>query len=330
MKRTKIVSVYSVCHFLVDFACAFRILSAEIPRTAELFLLYNCLAFAMQMPLGLLADRLNRNSLAAALGCGLVSASYVVPSAAGITVAAGLGNALFHVGGGVDVLNLGRGDGLLGMFVSPGALGIFLGTMLAGRALPVWLPAVVLLAAAAAIPTLCGVRSENAPFALPAARAVFPAALCLFLVVCLRSYMGLLFAFPWKNGLWAVLLVCGVVLGKTLGGILADRFGAARTAAVSLLLCALLFFFADNPLPGTIAVLLFNMTMPLTLGELARRMPGAKGFAFGLLTFALFLGFVPVYLGFPGFAGNAVFTGGAVLSLMLLLPTLLRRGGRDG
>lgn len=39
------------------------------------------------------------------------------------------------------------------------------------------------------------------------------------------------------------------------------------------------------------------MTMPVTLWAVARILPGAKGFSFGLLTFALFLGFCPSYLG---------------------------------
>ena len=50
---------------------------------------------------------------------------------------------------------------------------------------------------------------------------------------------------------------------------------------------------------GTAAVFLFNMTMPITLWAAARLIPGAKGFAFGLLTFALFLGFLPTWLGWP-------------------------------
>jgi FSR family fosmidomycin resistance protein-like MFS transporter len=139
--------------------------------------------------------------------------------------------------------------------------------------------------------------------------------------------MGMLFSFPWKSGLWAVLLVCGVVLGKTFGGFLADRFGAARASAVSLLLCAALFLFSDLPILGMLAVLLFNMTMPVTLGVLARIMPGAKGFSFGLLTFALFLGFVPAYLGLAGLGRGIVYAGGAVLSLALLLPVLVKKNG---
>ncbi|MBQ4369680.1 MAG: hypothetical protein II784_01625, partial [Oscillospiraceae bacterium] len=246
MNRIKTVSLYSVCHFLVDFACAFRVFSANAVLYPEIFLIYNFFAFAMQMPAGLLADRANRNSVFAAAGCVLVAAAYIMPSAIAIAVVAGIGNALFHVGGGIDVMNLGRGDGLLGVYVSPGAFGIFFGAMLGKNGtLPVYLPAVVLAAAAICIIALRGTRSENAGFSLSGAGGAAPAALCLFLVVCLRSYMGMLFSFPWKSGLWAVLLVCGVVLGKTFGGFLADRFGAARSSAVSLLLCAALFLFSD-------------------------------------------------------------------------------------
>ena len=37
------------------------------------------------------------------------------------------------------------------------------------------------------------------------------------------------------------------------------------------------------------------MTMPVTLWAMARVFPGAKAFAFGFLSFGLFLGFLPVY-----------------------------------
>ena len=105
--RTRL-SVYSAAHFLVDLCCAllmFRIAPAS-PNAALLFLVYNYCAFALQMPFGLLADRLNRNALVAASGCALVAFSFALPSVPlAAVIAAGLGNALFHVGGGVDVLN---------------------------------------------------------------------------------------------------------------------------------------------------------------------------------------------------------------------------------
>jgi FSR family fosmidomycin resistance protein-like MFS transporter len=117
-------------------------------------------------------------------------------------------------------------------------------------------------------------------------------------VVCLRSYVGLALNFPWKGaGFWGTALIFAVVSGKTIGGFAADRFGLAKTSLFSLGIAALLFLFPALPQAGIGAVLLFNMTMPITLWVMAKILPGAKGFAFGLLTFGLFLGFLPIYLG---------------------------------
>ncbi|MCL2160165.1 MAG: hypothetical protein FWH48_12220, partial [Oscillospiraceae bacterium] len=129
--------------------------------------------------------------------------------------------------------------------------------------------------------------------------------------------VGLASTFPWKNsGYWGILLVCAVVFGKIAGGFFADRFGATKTSLFSLGFCALLFCFWQIPLAGIAAVLLFNMTMPITLWAMAKIFPQAKGFSFGLLTFALFLGFLPVHFG----AGMSMLLvpGLAIVSMVLL------------
>ena len=55
------------------------------------------------------------------------------------------------------------------------------------------------------------------------------------------------------------------------------------------------YLLSEAAIFGLTAVFLFNMTMPLTLYLLADKFPNQPGFAFGLLTFGLFLGFLPVY-----------------------------------
>jgi FSR family fosmidomycin resistance protein-like MFS transporter len=125
-------------------------------------------------------------------------------------------------------------------------------------------------------------------------------------------------SFPWKTGVWATLLICGVVFGKAAGGFLSDRIGAVMASCLSLGLSAVLFLFSGNAVCGILAVFLFNMTMPITLWAVAKLIPGAKGFSFGLLTFALFLGFLPVQMNVP-----AVITGGVGYSLACLLSVLL-------
>ena len=62
------------------------------------------------------------------------------------------------------------------------------------------------------------------------------------------------------------------------------------------------------------------MTMPITLWAAARLLPGCKGLAFGTLTFALFLGFLPMCLGWPVlFASGSGYALGALASLGILV-----------
>ena len=323
-----LLALYSLSHFWVDLSCAllvFRAFRGEADW-AVLLLAYNFCAFAMQMPLGALADRLDRNGVLAALGCVLVAGAYLLPLPMEAVVAAGMGNALFHLGGGLDVLNGSeKRCAALGVFVSPGALGLSVGTLWGkGSGVPLAVGPAVLLLLANAILLLCrwtlgSLRSGNAPYdtAAPAGRwPVVP----LFLVVVLRSYMGMHQSFPWKGtGAWALALTAALVLGKCAGGFLADRIGAIRASNLSLGLAAALYLLSALPLPGTLAVFLFNMTMPITLWAVARAMPGAKGFTFGLLTFALFLGALPLWLGWPNLLGGpAACAGVSLVSLGLL------------
>lgn len=284
-------------------------------------LLYNFCAFALQMPLGLLADRLGRCRLWASGGCLLALGAFFLPPTAA-AVCAGVGNAAFHIGGGLDTLNSHEKSGALGIFVSPGALGLFLGGLSASSLPPVVGVAVCGLSAAAVL-LFCRGPENAAPSLHAAAQNGVPAALlCLFLVVVLRSALGLAFQFPWKASL-ALPFTPAVVLGKTCGGLLADRIGPRRTAILTLLASAVLFVFSSVPALGLAAVFLFNTTMPLTLHAASRLLPGAKGFSFGLLTFALFLGFLPDFFGLAlPLPDTALYAAGALLSLPLLLAGL--------
>lgn len=331
MKRT--LAACCIGHFLVDFACAFLLFRALRGEATwgELLLVYNFCAFAVQMPLGLLADRWDRDGLVAVGGTLLVALAYgltAFPWAA--VAAAGLGNAAFHVGGGLETLSLsGERAGPLGLFVAPGAVGLLFGTLLGkGGALPFWTaPVLLLLAAAALLWTRLDCPERPAAQAAPGARRALPL-LLLLAVVVLRSYVGMTLTFPWKGeGHWALILVLALALGKAAGGYLADCFGFLRTAALSLALSAALLVVPGVPVCGTAAIFLFNMTMPLTLWAAARLLPETRGFAFGLLTFGLFLGYVPAAFGAPALSGQAAALW-ALASLALLLPGLKRAVGK--
>lgn len=337
-KWKAVIPAYIVAHFVVDFACAF--LMFGILRGTDYWyiglLIYNFCAFALQMPIGLLADRLNHNAICAATGCGLVALAFLfgamtIPA----VIFAGVGNAMFHIGGGIEVLNAGKEKPtLLGIFVSPGALGIYLGTLLGKqKALPVIVAIIGLIVMLLLILFLQYIhsksfRSDNTALSLQGLEIpwVLTAVGSLLVVVILRSYIGMTGAFPWKsNALWAGLSVGAVVLGKLLGGVIAVPLGIRKTSILSLGMAAVLFLFSNIPVLGIAALFFFNMTMPLTLWGVARLLAGCKGFSFGLLTFGLFLGFVPPYLELaPLFSTTAGFFVASVLSLVVLLYGLRR------
>lgn len=334
-----IVPTYSIVHFIVDFACAYLMYrGVRGSENAEIkFMLYNFCAFALQMPIGLLADRWNRNSLCAMAGCGLVAAAYgLAPMNTILTVyIAGVGNALFHIGGGIEILNRSKGKaGMLGVFVSPGAAGIYLGALLGKQQHSYQYAALLLLTASILLLFYIGnrserhFRSENPLLDFPKMdwnTFLLPIGLFM-LVVCLRSYLGMTSDYPWKYiGDWGIAFLCAVVLGKMIGGFFSDWLGAKKTAALSLGAAAIGYLFSDIPWCGVIAVFFFQMTMPITLWAIGKILHQSYGFAFGILTFGLFLGNVPVFLGYHHLLSRtAGFGGAALVSLLLLLCGLHR------
>jgi FSR family fosmidomycin resistance protein-like MFS transporter len=335
--RTGKTAILSAAHAAVDFCCAalfFRVLKPEELLIATV--LYNACAFLFQLPLGIVADRLDRNLLFAAAGCVLVAAGSLltaVPIAA--VIVAGLGNGAFHVGGGIEVLNGSKDKaGPLGVFVSPGAIGLFFGRFYA-KTLPV-LPVIVSLMAICAAAILLSGKSErkegshNAPLSFAVPKGGAAALTLLFLVVVLRSFTGFTAAFStggFLSGLPALLAglipVLCLALGKAAGGFLADRFGAIPASVVSLGLCAAMLFFPLHPALTLAALFLFNMSMPITLFAAAKILRGAKGTAFGLLTAALSVGLVPLLLGAALPPSPVLFGSLAAASAVLLVPGLL-------
>lgn len=291
-KRDQYVAVvYAAGHFLVDFACALMMLkTAPDPIW---FLAYNFCAFAMQMPIGLTADLVGRNKSFALLGIGLVLLAFSPLPVPLRVIAMGLGNACYHVGGGREALLHDDKMTGLGIFVSPGAVGIYLGTVLAQYDAVHMAVLAALVFCGIAVLQICpgGVKRNDL------GKSKSWLALLMLTVVIVRSLIGMSMESPWKMGLYVTLGALAAAVGKALGGVLGDSFGGRTAGAVSLIAAAVLFLLQDVGIAGVLGVLLFNMTMPITLRRACDAVPGMEGFGFGLLTFGLFLGYVPSALG---------------------------------
>jgi FSR family fosmidomycin resistance protein-like MFS transporter len=327
MNRTAVfrnISVYSVSHALVDAACVATLFAAassggdESQTLFQLILIYNVLAFSTQPVFGLLADKYKTPVLSAVVGILLVAVStLLVPAPFWAAILAGLGNALFHIGGGITSLNLARGKAALpGIFVAPGALGLTVGLWIGkGGGFIAW-PFILLLLVFAVIILMLPRPEPAAPRKFSGNLKWFePVILLLLVSIAIRSMVGLSLVFPWKSDPFLlVVLTMAVVLGKALGGILGDRFGWTAVAVSGLVLSApMLAFFSDIPAAAIAGIFLFNLSMPITLIGVAGMLPANPGFAFGLTTLALILGAGPAFTQLRGWSNDPMIIFAAIL-----------------
>lgn len=330
MRQKARLAVYTFAHFAVDFTCFCLLFGAAVPRltpenAAAAVLLYDVIAFGLQPFLGYLCDA-RRTVSPALVGCALVLAGFCMRGSDLSIGVAALGNAAFHVGGGIDSLtNAGGKMARSGVFVSSGALGVALGTLFArsGAFAPA-LPNLLMFASVIAVALVCGALSEPtaaAGFPHPGEKRVTAVLLLCLASIFVRSYVGFIVPMDWKTGVFLTVLPAAcAVLGKASGGFLADALGARRAGVGSLLISLpLLAFGSASPALCCLGLLFFNMTMAVTLCGLVSALPQYPGFCFGLSAFGLLCGYLPrAFFALPRAAVSAVSAAFILLSALCI------------
>lgn len=300
------LAVYGFAHGLVDATCAAVIFSnisnKDIKPQYFVFLavLYNLIAFGIQPVVGIMVDKFKTPVLSAILGCILVAISTVIIKEPLIAVTfAGVGNALYHIGGGVISINLKRGKAsAVGIYVAPGALGLMIGTLIGKQGYFIAWPFILLLCISVLLIIL--IKAPNIEYITKNKIKYSKFELIIGLIfasIVMRSLIGMILNFPWKSNIYLLIaLTLAVVLGKAIGGVLADKFGWKNITAMGLIISAPLISIGSSyPFLAIIGVFMFNMTMPVTLAVLANILPGRAGFAFGITTLALLIGAFPSF-----------------------------------
>ena len=335
---------YGVLHAVVDGACAAllachkgqNVLSGE--QLWTLFLVYNGLAFALQLPLGAMADCGRHYRTAMLAGTGLVCLGVLpwIPSAHAAIALVGIGNAAFHVGAGAMVLRISPEQATAaGLFVAPGSLGLVAGAW-CGQNLSWWpwlgvgslaLTAIVVLA----MQSVAECRAKSfSPQPQYGRSIVLTAVGLLFLSVIVRSTVGMTVGAV-HEGQAAILLelAWAAFFGKALGGLVVDRFGWVKASVVALVASApLLLIDRANGSTAVVGMFLFQMTMPVTLLAIYRAFPNEPGLSFGLPTLALFVGSLPVYVLPAGVVSTtavlSTLIASSLVCLVVGLPLVLR------
>ena len=295
-------------------------------------LLYNFLAFALQAPIGYFFDKFPAKR-STTIGILFVLGGFILGlwhhQTTGL-VLCGFGNAFYHVGGSIGIARTDK-KGLRdsGVFVSAGALGVSFGTWLSGcYALPIgffsketiWILLLLIVLLLLQRMVDSPIREANHTFSAGTKAVLL--LLSLF-AVFIRSFGGLFFPTSYKElftsseytafTLFLMVMASGIVafFGKFLGGFLSAlntrilhkllpnaeidlRTGNYLYGAVTLLLSAILLAFAGHiPFLCFLGILYFHAAMPVTLFELYCILPDHPGFAMGLSTVMLFLGYLP-------------------------------------
>ncbi|MBP3256306.1 MAG: hypothetical protein J6M60_07485 [Clostridia bacterium] len=348
--KLALISIYSVCHFVVDFVCAIFMLG-NIPFIAQSesefvisLIIYNFFAFAFQVPLGLVLDKLKIYKYVAIIGLSLIGICYLIninnPYILAIIV--GIGNALFHLEGGVNIYSVSERKAFLnGLFVAPGALGIFLGTTFHNELIITYLPIILIFTS---IFLLFFVQKKeevilNLEKNMKINMKNDISKLSAFLIVALigvsiivRSIGGSAIVYTWKEGfILGLIYTLAVVIGKAFGGLIADKFGFIKVALISLLgstVCLILgyniHFFAY------IGILLFNIPMSITLTLLENTLTKKIACAVGLNTFFLFIGYLVCFIDIT-INNNFILLGSilvAMLSIYLSYKLYLKGGNK--
>lgn len=320
--------VYGLAHALVDGVCIGSILLLFFNKVVTneylfiLIVLYNLIAFGTQPLFGFISDLLKSSKNTAIKGCILVGIGSLVTGIYPIigVIILGIGNALFHIGGGVVSLNLTPGKATApGIFVAPGALGLFIGGILTKNGVFDVIYAFIFLLLMSVIifivkpPEINFVRKDYTKYELTVVGKIV---LLILFSIAIRALIGSVMVFPWKSDLMlAFIFVLLVVLGKSFGGILGDRFGWLKVGVFSLILSIpLLILGGQIAILGLIGIFFFNFTMPITLTVLANIFPGRPGFSFGLTTLALLIGSYPVFLKIQNYFSSDIIV---ILSIIL-------------
>jgi len=299
----KQLALHTIGHFSIDAICAaviFRHVSdpmflydpvyysddVEIKKyTLMMFILLSIISFAFRPLAGIILDR-------KPLMTEYVSWSFVFPMVAVLPFLniwikiflLGIGNCLFHAAAGSAVVKKSSGKAApLGVFIAGGGIGTIVGMTFGPD--PLTIPVLlVLLAAMLAL-------SFEFPDTVPLRRtillppinrnAVFFLSLCLLI----RSFFDYMpFTELPKTNDAVYIIIFGAIIGKFVGGFLADKFSIRRTITISLIWAAIIAIF----IPATkftslwsVVHLLMTISIPVTVFLMCKAMPGRPSLAIG-------------------------------------------------
>lgn len=305
-KRVLVVLCMALGHFLVD-AISIGLVYAAFPSALSAggtiyayFLLYNSLAFGLQVAFGWFADRTEAVTvlrLALVLVGAAVLIGYISPLFA--LIVAGVGNALFHVSAGSLVAKVSQGKNWpFGVFLAPGPLGVYVGSHIVHGSGPEMLLGTVVLFAITWLSVVQ--RKELMKVQTPKRnlqkKRGLTGGVLLFLAIIgaaivLRCASEPIISHGWQSDwLFALLLSVGFGAGKALGGFMSDMNGRVPVVVGCVSLMVVASLLPQNPYIAAMTMAILGVCATVSLTSILEGLPTRPGLGFGLFGTALFVG----------------------------------------
>ena len=311
MKQNKNILgiLYFIIHFIIEIT-SFYIVSSYIDTNLVwiLALMYDFFAFVPQGIFGYLKDKgikTNFTIIGMILSTLSLILLYFNLNAILVILVLSIGNCMIHIQGAETTLRTSNGQmAPSAIFVSGGSFGVITGKILAMYNVPI--PFVIIINLLMLIPiAICNKyvyliddkNLEKYNFSNKNINSKVIITLAVFVVI-VRAYMGYGIPTTWnKTLIQTILLYCSMGIGKAIGGILIDSIGIKKTALLSTIGSLPFLLFGNNVMAiSLIGIMMFSMTMAVTLGLIVSEIKKYPGVAFGFTTVGLFLGSLPVFV----------------------------------
>ena len=309
MKNNTVGILYFFIHFIIEIT-SFYIVSLYTNSNIVwmLALLYDFFAFVPQGLFGYFIDKGFKTNFSI-IGMILSTLALILLffnfNAMLVVLVLSIGNCMVHIQGAETTLKSSYGKmAPSAIFVSGGSFGVITGKLLAMYKVPI--PFIILINLLMLIPILICKKYENRisekkleayNFSNKNINSKIIITLAVFVVI-VRAYMGYGIPTTWnKTIVQTILLYCSMGIGKAMGGILIDNIGIRKTALLSTIGSLPFLLFGSNMMIiSLIGIMMFSMTMAITLGVIVSELKKYPGIAFGFTTLGLFLGSLPVFV----------------------------------
>lgn len=299
--------LYGYVHFILEVVsfCFLSRLSNSLIVWLIPFL-YDIFAFVPQSMIGYIKDKYPKFNEGlfgmALLFFGIILFSFFSVNKFILLFIVSIANAFLHVEGAYNTLMVSNGKlSHSAIFVGFGAIGVINGRVIANTSMPTWflLPIIITM-----LPILLFGKSyvksdSNCNKYNYVKKNINPFTVIILttIVVIVRGYMGYRVPAAWNTTtIHTVILFVTMGLGKMIGGILADYYGVKKIANISTLLSIpFLLLGNNNMIVSLIGIMIFSMSMSITLAICVSVLKKNPGLAFGFTTIGLTIGTLPIF-----------------------------------